>query len=141
MSSDVGDSVSGNEEELVGSGDFVLARVVISSFSIVLISGAVDPVIGLAEIVILGLEDSSVIVSIDEYVSEAVDPLGEDPIVDPCVVDLPSLVESEVIVELKELVDLPEVGDPGIIYWLLAEGSVDSLGVDVSVLVGLWVVS
>ena len=141
MSSDVGDSVSGNEEELVGSGDFVLARVVISSFSIVLISGAVDPVIGLAEIVILGLEDSSVIVSIDEYVLEAVDPLGEDPIVDPCVVDLPSLIESEVIVELEELVDLPEVVDPGIIYWLLAEDSVDSLGVDVSVLVGLWVVS
>ena len=140
MNSDVGDSVSGNEEELVGSGDFVLARVVISSFSIVLISGAVDPVIGLAEIVILGLEDSSVIVSIDEYVLEAVDPLGEDPIVDPCVVDLPSLIESEVIVELEELVDLPEVVDPGIIYWLLAEDSVDSLGVDVSVLVALWAV-
>ena len=140
MSSDVGDSVSGNEEELVGSGDFVLARVVISSFSIVLISGAVDPVIGLAEIVVLGLEDSSVIVSIDEYVSEAVDPLGEGPIVDPSVVDLLRLVESEVIVELKELVNLPEVVDPGNIYWLLAEGSVDSLGVDGSVLVGLWAV-
>ena len=139
MSSDVGDSISGNEEELVGSGDFVLARVGFSSFSIVLISGAVDPVIGLAEIVVLGL--SSVIVSIDEYVSEAVDPLGEDPIDDPCVVDLPSLVESEAIVELKELVDLPEVVDPGNIYWLVVEGSVDSLGVDVSVLVGPWVVS
>ena len=55
MSSDVGDFVSGNEEELVGSGDFVLARVFISSFSIILVSGAVDPVIGLAEIVVLGL--------------------------------------------------------------------------------------
>ena len=140
MSSDVGDSVSGNEEELVGSGDFVLARVVISSFSIVLISGAVDPVIGLAEIVVLGLEDSSVIVSIDEYVSKAVDPLDEDSIVDPCVVDLLRLVESEAIVELKELVDFPEVVDPGNIYWLLVEGSVDSLGVDGSVLVGLWAV-
>ena len=140
MSSDVGDFVSGNEEELVGSGDFVLARVFISSFSIILVSGAVDPVIGLAEIVVLGLEDSSVIVSIDEYVSEAADPLDEDPIVDPCVVDLPSLVESEVIVELKELVNLPEVVDPGNIYWLLAEGSVDSLGFDGSVLVGLWAV-
>ena len=140
MSSDVGDSVSGNEEELVGSGDFVLARVVISSFSIVLISGAVDPVIGLAEIVVLGSEDSSVIVSIDEYVSKAVDPLDEDSIVDPCVVDLLRLVESEAIVELKELVNLPEVVDPGIIYWLVAEGSVDSLGVDGSVLVGLWAV-
>ena len=138
MSSDVGDSVSGNEEELVGSGDFVLARVVISSFSIVLISGAVDPVIGLAEIVVLGL--SSVIVSIDEYVSEAVDPIDEDPIVDPCVVDLLRLVESEGIVELKELVDFPEVSDPRNMYWLVAEGSVDSLGVDGSVLVGLWAV-
>ena len=141
MSSDVGDSVSGNEEELLGSGDFVLARVVISSFSIVLISGAVDPVIGLAEIVILGLEDSSVIVSIDEYVSETVDPLEEDPIVDPCVVDLLRLVESEAIVELEELVDFLEVVDPENIYWLLVEGSVASLGVDGSVLVGLWVVS
>ena len=118
----------------------MLARVVISSFSIILVSGAVDPVIGLAEIVVLGLEDSSVIVSIDEYVSEAADPLDEDPIVDPCVVDLPSLVESEVIVELEELVNLPEVVDPGNIYWLLAEGSVDSLGFDGSVLVGLWAV-
>ena len=116
MSSDVGDSVSGNEEELVVSGDFVLARVVISSFSIVLISGAVDPVIGLAEIVVLGSEDSSVIVSIDEYVSKAVDPLDEDSIVDPCVVDLLRLVEYEVIVELKELVNLPEVVDPENIY-------------------------
>ena len=140
MSSDVGDSVSGDGKETEGSGDFVLARVVIFSFSIMLISGAVDPVIGLAEIIVLGFEDSSVIVSIDEYVSEAVDPLGEDPIVDPCVVDLLRLVEYEVIVELKELVNLPEVVDPGIIYWLVAEGSVDSLGVDGSVLVGLWAV-
>ena len=141
MNFDVGGSVSGDEEELVGSGDFVLALVIICSFSIMLISGAVDPVIGLAEIVVLGLEDSSVIVSIDEYLSEAVDPLDEDPIVDPCVVDLLRLVESKAIVELKELVDFPEVSDPRNMYWLVAEDSVDSLGVDGSVLVGLWVVS
>ena len=140
MDSDVGDSVSGDGKETEGSRDFVLARVVISSFSIVLISGAVDPVIGLAEIVVLGSEDSSVIVSIDEYVSKAVDPLDEDSIVDPCVVDLLRLVESEAIVELKELVDFPEVVDPGNIYWLVVEGSVDSLGVDGSVFVGLWAV-
>ena len=139
LNSDVGDSVSGDKKELVGSGDFVLALVVICSFSIMLISGAVDPVMGLAEIVVLGL--SSVIVSIDEYVSETVDPLEEDPIVEPCVVDLLRLVESEAIVELEELVDFLEVVDPENIYWLLVEGSVASLGVDGSVLVGLWVVS